>query len=288
MIDCYLPLLDLLDAGAPLTVSLTPVLCDQLEADGIGERFRAFIGQTRRTIHADDVAGLRAAGHEALARELAARLGERLRAGAAALRRPRRRPAGGLRASCPVDLGRDARDAPAAGHRRGRPPAGAQRRRLPPPALCPGGGLARRLLAARVRPRALAGADPRCGRRHGPRASSSRRASASGAREHLQPLLGDAGRRARADRPGDDRRWCGATTATRRPASTATTTATLTGHNQTVGATTAAPTTTRWPALGARARRRLRRARRAPALRDGGRRAGRVRARHRAARALVV
>ncbi len=70
MIDCYLPLLELLDAGAPLTVSLTPVLCDQLEADGIGERFRAFIGQTRRTIHADDVAGLREAGHEALAREL--------------------------------------------------------------------------------------------------------------------------------------------------------------------------------------------------------------------------
>ena len=35
----YLPLLDLLDGGAPLTLSLTPVLCDQLEAPGIAERF---------------------------------------------------------------------------------------------------------------------------------------------------------------------------------------------------------------------------------------------------------
>jgi 1,4-alpha-glucan branching enzyme len=30
----YLPLLEILDAGAPLTLSLTPVLCDQLEAPG--------------------------------------------------------------------------------------------------------------------------------------------------------------------------------------------------------------------------------------------------------------
>jgi len=39
---CYLPLLDLLDTGAPLTLSLTPVLCDQLEAPGIAERFERF------------------------------------------------------------------------------------------------------------------------------------------------------------------------------------------------------------------------------------------------------
>ena len=32
MAGCYLPLLELLDAGAPLTLSLTPVLCDQLAA----------------------------------------------------------------------------------------------------------------------------------------------------------------------------------------------------------------------------------------------------------------
>jgi 1,4-alpha-glucan branching enzyme len=34
----YLPLLDLLRAGAPVTLSLTPVLCDQLEAPGALER----------------------------------------------------------------------------------------------------------------------------------------------------------------------------------------------------------------------------------------------------------
>ena len=33
---CYLPLLDLLDEGAPLTLSLTPVLCDQLKRRGWG------------------------------------------------------------------------------------------------------------------------------------------------------------------------------------------------------------------------------------------------------------
>ena len=42
---CYLPLLELLERGAPLTVSLTPVLCDQLEAPGVGERFARFVGE---------------------------------------------------------------------------------------------------------------------------------------------------------------------------------------------------------------------------------------------------
>jgi 1,4-alpha-glucan branching enzyme len=67
---CYLPLLALLDAGAPLTLSLTPVLCDQLEADGVSERFGRFIGEVRRTTHTEDAAGLRAAGHEELAAEV--------------------------------------------------------------------------------------------------------------------------------------------------------------------------------------------------------------------------
>jgi 1,4-alpha-glucan branching enzyme len=67
---CYLPLLDLLDAGAPLTLSLTPVLCDQLEAPGIAERFEVFVGDVRRGTHERDAAGLHAGGHEALAREL--------------------------------------------------------------------------------------------------------------------------------------------------------------------------------------------------------------------------
>jgi 1,4-alpha-glucan branching enzyme len=66
----YLPLLDLLDAGAPLTLSLTPVLCDQLEAPGVGERFEAFVDEVRRHTHAQDIEGLRQGGHETLAREL--------------------------------------------------------------------------------------------------------------------------------------------------------------------------------------------------------------------------
>ncbi len=67
---CYLPLLELLEAGAPLTVSLTPVLCDQLEAPGVGERFARFVTDTRRYTHAEDARGLRAGGHDTLAREV--------------------------------------------------------------------------------------------------------------------------------------------------------------------------------------------------------------------------
>jgi 1,4-alpha-glucan branching enzyme len=66
----YLPLLDLLDEGAPLTLSLTPVLCDQLEAPGVGERFEAFVDVVRRRTHAEDIEGLREKGFETLAREL--------------------------------------------------------------------------------------------------------------------------------------------------------------------------------------------------------------------------
>jgi 1,4-alpha-glucan branching enzyme len=70
MVGCYLPLLDLLDEGAPLTLSLTPVLCDQLEAPAVHERFTAFVQGVRRETHREDAAGLRAAGHEQLAGEL--------------------------------------------------------------------------------------------------------------------------------------------------------------------------------------------------------------------------
>ena len=70
IVGCYLPLLDLLDGGAPLTLSLTPVLCDQLEAPGIGGRLHEFVDRTRRETHEQDAAGLRAAGHEELAEEL--------------------------------------------------------------------------------------------------------------------------------------------------------------------------------------------------------------------------
>jgi 1,4-alpha-glucan branching enzyme len=70
IVGCYLPLLDLLDEGAPLTLSLTPVLCDQLEAPGVYERFAAFVEGTRRETHQEDAAGLRKGGYDALAREL--------------------------------------------------------------------------------------------------------------------------------------------------------------------------------------------------------------------------
>jgi 1,4-alpha-glucan branching enzyme len=66
----YLPLLDLLDLGAPLTLSLTPVLCDQLEAAGVPERFVRFVHEVRRRTHDQDSAGLLAGGHPDLAREV--------------------------------------------------------------------------------------------------------------------------------------------------------------------------------------------------------------------------
>jgi 1,4-alpha-glucan branching enzyme len=70
MATCYLPLVELLDGGAPLTLSLTPVLCDQLQAPGIGGRFTAFVDEVRRHTHEQDIGGLRSGGHETLAREL--------------------------------------------------------------------------------------------------------------------------------------------------------------------------------------------------------------------------
>jgi 1,4-alpha-glucan branching enzyme len=68
---CYLPLLDLLDSrDPPLTLSVTPVLADQLGAPGLVERFDRFIDDTRRFTHAEDAAGLRGGGHRQLAAEL--------------------------------------------------------------------------------------------------------------------------------------------------------------------------------------------------------------------------
>jgi 1,4-alpha-glucan branching enzyme len=70
IVGSYLPLLELLDDDAPLSLSLTPVLCDQLEAPGVYGRFAAFVEQVRRHTHAEDAAGLRRGGHEQLALEL--------------------------------------------------------------------------------------------------------------------------------------------------------------------------------------------------------------------------
>jgi 1,4-alpha-glucan branching enzyme len=97
LVGSYLPLLELLDAGAPLTLSLTPVLCDQLEAAGVSERFADFIEQVRRHTHEEDTAGMRAGGHEQLARELERSWGDY----AQALRALRSRGGGLLEAFVP-------------------------------------------------------------------------------------------------------------------------------------------------------------------------------------------
>ncbi len=71
MAGCYLPLLDLLDSyEPPVTLSLTPVLADQLGAKGLADRFGRFIEETRSFTHAEDAEGLRAGGHDGLAAEL--------------------------------------------------------------------------------------------------------------------------------------------------------------------------------------------------------------------------
>ena len=70
IVGSYLPLLELLDTGAPVTLSVTPVLCDQLEAPGLAARFRRFVEEVRGGTHERDAAGLREGGHEQLAGEL--------------------------------------------------------------------------------------------------------------------------------------------------------------------------------------------------------------------------
>ena len=52
----YLPLLDILDAGAPLTLSVTPVLCDQLAAPDAMERCAGFLAGVRVETHRQDLA----------------------------------------------------------------------------------------------------------------------------------------------------------------------------------------------------------------------------------------
>jgi 1,4-alpha-glucan branching enzyme len=61
----YLPLLDVV-ARAPVTLSLTPVLCDQLESPGSLERCIDFLTRVRSESHRRDIELLRAEGHDAL------------------------------------------------------------------------------------------------------------------------------------------------------------------------------------------------------------------------------
>lgn len=65
----YLPLLGVL-GRAPITLSLTPVLCDQLEAPGAIERCIEFLTEIRPESHRLDVEAFRREGEEALAAEL--------------------------------------------------------------------------------------------------------------------------------------------------------------------------------------------------------------------------
>ena len=53
----YLPLLDVL-ARAPITLSVTPVLCDQLEAPGATERCLTFLEEIRPESHRRDIEGI--------------------------------------------------------------------------------------------------------------------------------------------------------------------------------------------------------------------------------------
>ncbi len=66
---CYLPLLDVL-GRAPITLSLTPVLCDQLEAPGVLDRCARFLTEVRPESHRSDVEAFRRAGEHRLAGEL--------------------------------------------------------------------------------------------------------------------------------------------------------------------------------------------------------------------------
>ena len=69
----YLPLLDVLEQSElPLTLGLTPVLCDQLEAltGSAGERLNAYLAGTRRQVHNDDAAGLDRVNEPGLANEV--------------------------------------------------------------------------------------------------------------------------------------------------------------------------------------------------------------------------
>jgi 1,4-alpha-glucan branching enzyme len=68
----YLPLVEVLDeaAGAPLTLSVTPVLADQLERPDAIERCLTFLREIRPESHRLDIAELRAEGNDAAAAEL--------------------------------------------------------------------------------------------------------------------------------------------------------------------------------------------------------------------------
>ncbi len=81
MATSYLPLLDVLDGAPEVTLSLTPVLCDQLEAPGVGDRFLEFLRTVRVATHELDAEGCRASGHPELAAEIERSAQDYVRAG---------------------------------------------------------------------------------------------------------------------------------------------------------------------------------------------------------------
>jgi 1,4-alpha-glucan branching enzyme len=69
----YVPLLGLLEergGAAPLTLSVTPALADQLGAPGVHQRLLSFLRELRVTTHALDAEGCRAGGEPALGAEV--------------------------------------------------------------------------------------------------------------------------------------------------------------------------------------------------------------------------
>ncbi|WP_272476558.1 1,4-alpha-glucan branching protein domain-containing protein [Baekduia alba] len=81
----YVPLLEVLDGpgGDGVTLSVTPVLADQLGAPGVHERLLAFLREMRATTHALDAAGCRESGEPALGDEVERAGGDYARAAAA-------------------------------------------------------------------------------------------------------------------------------------------------------------------------------------------------------------
>jgi 1,4-alpha-glucan branching enzyme len=79
----YLPLLELLEQSpAPLTLGLTPVLCDQLETlpGPAGQRLVEYLRGTRLRVHEEDATGLDRAGEPELAAEVRRAAGDYARA----------------------------------------------------------------------------------------------------------------------------------------------------------------------------------------------------------------
>ncbi len=252
----YLPLLDLLEeTRAPVTLGLTPVLCDQLETlpGPAGERLLGFLRETRRLVHEEDSAGLERTGHPELGAEVRRAGGDYERAAETLERDGRDLLAriAALGSGGPVELwtssathallpllASDDGPAPAAGHRH----------RLARAALRL---LRRRALAARVRlrarPRARAGRPRRA--RHVPRPDRRarlRRARAPRAGAHAG--RGDRGADRLGQRPARVERR---DRVPRRTPSTATTTGarcTTCARGATAASRTVPSRPRRWPA----------------------------------------